>query len=137
MNLRKPIKKEEPKKADKDFEGTSKKDDAPTDQSTQQTQQGSPAEQDAPPPPVKKYIVLNKDGLTTNMDPPQDYGEKKPKGHIVIPSYQEIDTKPQWSIDPKVMSDALASAIDAQKVHTQESAMLKAQCADKLCDLSS
>jgi len=86
----------------------------------------------------QKKIILNTDGLTESFDPPQNYGDSPSggkKAQIVIRPYQEIDTKPSWNTDPKVMGAALSAAVDAQNVHTEESESLKVQCADKLCDL--
>jgi len=87
----------------------------------------------------KKYIVLNKDLQTENLDPPQDYGEHDGTGksqdpQIQLRPYEEVATSDKWSIDSKVFGKGIQAAVDAHQAHAQGAAMLKAQCNSKLCN---
>jgi len=86
----------------------------------------------------KKYIILNTDGITNDMDPPMEYGNGQDKGRskttIHIRPYQEITTSKEMSTDNNVLGQGVQAAVDAQESHTQTSAMLRAQCREKLCN---
>jgi len=70
------------------------------------------------------------------MDPPQNYGEKvRSKGPVIqIRPYQEVTTSNKWVTDAKTLGRGVQVAVNAQEAHVQGSAMLRAQCRDKLCD---
>jgi len=85
-------------------------------------------------------VILNKDLITDNLDPPHDYGEsdgndgdsKTPV--IALRPYEEVTTDDNWSTDPKVFGGALQAAVDAHKSHAEGAGLLKAQCSSKLCN---
>jgi len=87
-------------------------------------------------------IILNKDGVTENLDPPHNYADND--GHdgnsdtptFELRPYQEVDTDDRWSTDPKVFAAAVDAAVDAHEAHSQNAGMLKAQCASKLCNFA-
>jgi len=72
---------------------------------------------------------------TDNLDPPINYGDGTQKKTVIhIRPYQEVTTDKEWSTDDKVLGQGVAAAVDAEESHTQTSAMLKAQCREKLCN---
>jgi len=51
-----------------------------------------------------------------------------------IRPYQDVTTDNEWSTDNNVLGQAVEAAVDAEESHTQTSAMLRAQCREKLCN---